>query len=148
MTKLTEKEQEYIAFLDVPRTTKELQKHFSAEKNAVWQMTRTLRLKQMIHRVQIGNESYWKITEDADDAPPIPVTSLQREYIKYLQSSHSTKDMMAEFGKKEHAVQQVTRTLRLMGWVESIGRGSSRGHGGCWNLWKSTADGIEALEME
>ena len=88
-----------------------------------------------------------KITEDGDDAPSIPVTSLQRKHLEYLREPHSTTEMMAHFGKNESAIQQVTRTIRLMGLVESIGYGSSSGHGGCWKLWKSTEEGVRMLEV-
>jgi len=129
---LPPKETEYMEYLNTPKTTVEIMERFSAKENACWQILRTLRLKQLVHRVQNGVASHWKITEHGDNAPSIPVTPLQRKYLEYLRSSHSTRDMMEKFDKNETSVQQVTRTLRLMGYVESIGHGSQTGRGGFW----------------
>lgn len=141
---LTPTETEYMEYLKIPRTTKDLQNRFSAQQNAVWQMMRTLRLKRLAHRAWNG---FWKITEDSDDVPPIPVTQLQTKYLEYLRTPHTTTEMVAHFEKTSCAVQQVTRTLRLVGHVESVGTGSRRGGGGCWNIYQVTPEGIEALEV-
>lgn len=133
---------EYANYLKTPRTTIDLMKHFSARTNAVWQVLRTLRLRGIAHHTIDGR---WKITEDDDDVPLIPVTPLQTRYIKYLRAPHSTKDMMAEFGQNVSAVQQVTRTLRLMEYVEAVGRGSQQGKGGCWKMWKTTDKGLDVI---
>lgn len=139
------KEEEYMEYLHTAKTTKQIMEHFCAKENAVWQVMRTLRLKKLAHRIQDGNESYWKITEDDDDVPQIPVTSLQMKYLEYLRTPHTTNEMVAHFGKTVCAVQQVTRTLRLMGYVRSVGIGSQKGSSGCWFLWESTDEGVEAM---
>lgn len=139
---LTPKETEYMEYLETPMTTRELMEHFRSKENAVWQIMRTLRLKKLAHRTWNG---FWKMTEDGDDVPPITVTPLQTRYIKYLRVPHSTKEMMIQFNRKESAVQQVTRTLRLMGYVEPIGRGAQKGKGGCWHIWGTTEKGLEAI---
>ena len=140
---LTPKEAEYMEYLETPMTTKELMTQFGAKENAVWQIMRTLRLKKLAHRTRNG---FWKITEDGDDVPPIPVTQLQTKYLEYLRTPHTTTEMVTHFGKTECAVQQVTRTLRLMEYVEAVGRGSQSGKGGCWNVYRSTSKGIKMLE--
>ena len=140
---LTPKEEEYMEYLKTQRTTKEIMAHFGVKENTAWQMMRTLRLKKLAHRTRNG---FWKITEDGDDVPPIPVTQLQTKYLEYLRTPHTTTEMMAHFGKTECAVQQVVRTLRLVGHVESVGTGSQSGKGGCWFMWRCTASGVSTLE--
>lgn len=144
---LTPKETAYMGYLSTSRTTAEICAHFGARENTCWQILRTLRLKNLVHRVN-GNPPHWKITEDGDDVPPIPVTQLQTKYLEYLRTPHTTTEMVTHFGKTECAVQQVTRTLRLMGYVESVGTGSRKGGGGCWNIWKSTNEGTKTLADE
>jgi hypothetical protein len=144
INELTPTETEYMEYLETPKTTRELMAHFLVEKNTVLQIMRTLRLKRLAHRTQDG---FWKITEDSDDVPSIPVTQLQTKYLEYLRTPHTTTEMVAHFGKSECAVQQVTRTLRLMGHVESVGIGSHKGGGGgCWKIWETTDEGIKAAQ--
>lgn len=141
---LTPTETEYMEYIETPKTTKELMEYFQSKESAVWQMMRTLRLKRLAHHTIDGR---WKITEDSDDVPSIIVTQLQTKYLEYLRTPHTTTEMVAHFGKTECAVQQVTRTLRLMGYVESVGIGSQKGGGGgCWKIWETTSDGIKMLE--
>ena len=140
------KEDEYMAYLTTPRSTAELCEHFSAKEHAVWQMLRTLRLKQLIQRVPGGRRSHWSIVGSDIGVPHVPLTAMQAQYIEYLRTPHTTREMMEALDKNESAVQQVTRTLRLMGYVQSVGHGSPIGKAGCWFIWKSTGEGMRALE--
>lgn len=138
----TSVEEAYLAYLETPRTSIDMRNHFGGvSTNAVWQMTRTLRLKGLAHRVH----DRWRITKQTDNVKPVQITPLQREYLKYLQSPHTTKEMMKAFGRRESAVQQLTRTLRLGGHVESIGNGSPTGRGGCWYIYQISPKGRRAL---
>ena len=140
-------EMEYMAYLKTPRTSKELCEHFDAATNAVLQMLRTLRLKNLIRRVKIARYSRWAIVEPADEAQTIQLTPLQYRYLNYLREPRSSQEMVAKFDRSMEAVQQLVRSLRLMGLVESVAHGSPSGHGGCWHIYKITPEGARAIDQ-
>lgn len=135
---LTPKETEYMKYLVVPRTTKEIMEQFSAKENAVWQMLRTLRMKGRV----IRDSGTWKITTES---PPSRtwMTQYQREVLEYMCDPHKTTELMAHFDKSYQSAIQVIRTLRLMEFVESTGR-CPHPDGRCFG-WIATHKGRAAL---
>jgi len=142
-TQLTPTEEKYVAYLSVPRTYKEMMEQFGSSASAVQQMVRGLRLKGIVSVCDhVNNCAVWQVV---DTPTPMPLTSLQKTYLKEMRKPRSTTDIMRITGQSYDAAIQVVRTLRLAGYIEKF---ASVGHprGGCNMLWITTDAGLKALD--
>ena len=121
---LTPTETEYAAHIQSSRrTTEEMMERFSSRKRAVYQMLRSLRLKQVVYLLREGGKTYWETVDDPKDLPPARITEMQQSYLEYMYySPRSTRDMMHRFKCSYESSAQIVRTLRMMGYAECIGR--------------------------
>ena len=139
---LTPKEAEYLAFLSTPKTTRELQARFGAKDNAVWQITRALRLKgRVVHKI---DSHTWRAVEEEEFVMTTCVTEYQYRVLEYLFTPCRTTEMMEYFGKTYSSMIQLLRTLQMMGHIESVGR-CAHPNGKCFE-WVTTAEGHRAME--
>ena len=142
MVHLTPTEEKYMAYLSTPRTYKEMMEHFGSSASAVQQMVRGLRLKGIVAACDhVNNCAVWQVV---DTPTPMPLTSLQKTYLKEMRKPRSTTDIMRITGQSYEAAIQVIRTLRLAGYIEKFAS-VGHPHGGCSMLWVTTDAGLKTL---
>ena len=134
----TEKEEEYVACLqESDRTTEELMTCFGAKRRAVYQILNTLRLKRSVIYINEPDQGMWKYVDNPDDVAFPLLTPLRREYLEYLVVPWKTRTLMGFFASSYQSTIQMLRVLRLMHYIERVGKN-----------WQATDSGLKALNDE